>query len=454
MNDCPSLEHPVLSDTTRNIILLIYLICMVPMPFLFTWFVFCRTWCEPLKKRSLFLAGVKMIAPGTVFMIREYIGRANMSCFFTKNFFLFGFTLGLYCDIASGLVFYAHMKRSKFLGGFYLSMAKTKSTAVHTTSMTEVVVSKVDLFERVFFFFFFPKNLSTYLGSTSTLDERKQPIRKLKRFNEICSQRYCARLYIIFTTITATAQFLTIGFNSCVGCELPWNFQFKLFIAFFPILIALGIIGGKIEKQPDPTYLIAEFRSVSKLFYAIGICCVLSLQFDIGGNYRSGRFSMGNLFGVLDAIYFHRSVSFPIYLAYKWENGKHKDAQIELNEFLTIEGGLECLKAHLIEEFALENFLLYETLVELKYAKQLPKCAEYIRHQEQSLKQYFLVDDASIEVNLSQQMRQQIIKQINKSNLRIGTIEEAMQEALDYVTNESFPRFLNSRKYKAFIDAL
>eukprot|EP00924_Labyrinthula_sp_SR-Ha-C_P005976 snap_masked-scaffold_14-processed-gene-10.52-mRNA-1 protein AED:1.00 eAED:1.00 QI:0/-1/0/0/-1/1/1/0/132 len=128
-----------------------------------------------------------------------------------------------------------------------------------------------------------------------------------------------------------------------------------------------------------------------------------------------------------------------------------KKPDVKLDEFLKLQGGPECLKAHLIEEFAVENFLFYQKLLAIKEMKVRTAPENNIFIQEKILINEFLLLTSNMQVNISMQAKLKLVKQIEQHSLALDTVEDVLVEVLDFISNDSFPRFLVSSKYKVFV---
>eukprot|EP00924_Labyrinthula_sp_SR-Ha-C_P005974 snap_masked-scaffold_14-processed-gene-10.53-mRNA-1 protein AED:1.00 eAED:1.00 QI:0/0/0/0/1/1/2/0/146 len=146
MEICPNIEHPEIDKNIRLIALLTYILSVLPIPFLFVWFLCCRRWCGALKQRSVLLTSIIIICPWNLFLIREYLGRGKFTCFITENAFLLEGTSGLFSEIATGVIFYARMNRSKFLAEYYLTAAHEAHSSGNIKGSSVIAVSKPDVF--------------------------------------------------------------------------------------------------------------------------------------------------------------------------------------------------------------------------------------------------------------------------------------------------------------------
>jgi len=436
------------------------MVILIPVQsFFLGWYVVRQNHCEYLRRREYGL--ILLFACGTfwqyLWCVREYIGRENFPCSLHVTLIpvllLFqASTVAIRC-----ILFHFRIRLGKLLAKIKSSetlqlylVDVTSQTSTYVEYEMEGIATYNDDDDDADSAVKTSDAYSTGLSSRRPLSVSSFDRRNLRRTVYFASRRFGWHLFSLFTLFALVYVVVEMrGVIACNGCNLHTGEIIILAVAGALICIPNYVILYINRREPDPLRIATEI-GLNMLIPAMFFFGWLILHsIDPGNLEESGKWSWNYLVVGMGFSFFFLTIPLQLYYSYTSErslDGMYPD----LPKILQSHSGRELFKAHLAQEFSVENFLFwqYATMWKNKYKKGSKKTAvNYSR-----IFYTFLESGCTLQINVSHAIQQRVgkhLERLNNSAVPNDALDECVEEVIGLMS-QSLSRFYRSDLYEQY----
>ena len=408
-------------------------------------------------------------------VLREFLGRSEVSCFATSLVPVLGITIAATCTLARVLVFYFRVERSHSLADYIYATSIAQISEINSEIVSQfqdheeeqgAMFRTARKLSRSSSFVSMPRMLANNSSrslsrvNSKSLTRKRQnsiakaflagpkTIQKTPRF--FTSQKFgllLAFLVSSLVTLIIIIKDMDLIRNECFGCSIRLvdnNVAIVLCVLYVFAAFALYYC---LRNEADALAILCEIKWATFFVLISGIISAIFHWRDPLNLEATGRISWDYFLVLGWIIAFAIVVPMQYRIAMRIKGKNNKDRNVPLASVLKHPVGDKLFRGHLIEEFSYENYLFYGAVIQWKelfrYTNdpQTDVCKKIIN--------LYIKDGSPLQINISAAMRNEIMS----TDPCETTFDAALQEVWKLMSSDSLIRFQASDKYKHFVSS-